>query len=172
MVSVLFLTRKERNERNTALFWGVVVEKQHTHTHTRREKRNHKIKTTKGLLLYDLAARDLAATSTSIFHTGSSSTAKRLGRRGYLPPTALARRELNRTEPEQPTGQDIRTNRHTSIQKEHQHHQITECVFSSRLLFFSLLQQQKHTILLPRTSHALLERQTDKTSFPFDVISL
>ena len=72
---------------------------------------------TSSLLLCDLAARDLVATNTSIFRTGSSSTAKRIGKEA-TPLNPTAHRELNRTEPNNPQARYIElTHTHTTYSR-------------------------------------------------------
>lgn len=104
---------------------------------------------TSSLLLCDLAARDLAATNTSIFRTGSSSTAKRIGKEATPQPDSSQRTEPNRT-----------THRLTHTQltaggAPPPPTTTTECVFL--LGFFAITTKQTILLLLhPRTSHALL----------------
>lgn len=113
---------------------------------------NHKINTNSSRLpLSDLAARDLAAASTSIFDTGSSSTAKRIGKR--LPPSftdGVERENWTEPNPNNPQARRIRTNTNCTHRRSTTSNNNRVCYF----FFFFLPFCYKHTttILLPTTT--------------------
>lgn len=134
---------------------------------TRIEKHgtaNHKINKTWSLPLSDLAATtDLAATSTSIFDTGSSSTAKRIGRR--LPPSVRRRGELKRTEPNpnNPQARIELTQPYRRSTAKQQQSVFSLFIFSSSFLPFCY-KTHTATILLPRTrvTHCLRVKEENQ----------
>ena len=124
---------------------------------------------TSSLLLCDLAARDLVATNTSIFRTGSSSTAKRIGKEA-TPLNPTAHRELNRTEPNNPQARYIElTHTHTTYSRRRTTTINNRVCFSSWL--FLLLQQNRlffFFFIRGRVTHCLHKANRErkkKTSF-------
>ena len=124
---------------------------------------------TSSLLLCDLAARDLVATNTSIFRTGSSSTAKRIGKEA-TPLNPTAHRELNRTEPNNPQARYIElTHTHTTYSRRRTTTNNNRVCFSSWL--FLLLQQNRlffFFFIRGRVTHCLHKANRErkkKTSF-------